>query len=197
MLYTLIKALVKFALLILGLKSEGIHNLPKKGPIIVAANHVSNWDPLLVGVCLPRPIHFMAKAELYRNPLISWFLKSLNTIPIRRGTADRTAIHQALQVLKDNKVLGVFPEGTRRNANADSKGQLGAAMLALKSGTQIIPVACVGSARKIPWGWGKNRLVVKVGEPISLAPYQGKKFSSAILTEMTADIMKQINLLLD
>jgi 1-acyl-sn-glycerol-3-phosphate acyltransferase len=129
MLYNLVKALVKFALIILGLKSEGIHNLPKKGPIIVVANHVSNWDPLLVAVAMPRPIHFMAKAELYRNPLIARFLKGLNTIPVKRGAADRTAIHQALQILKEEKILGIFPEGTRNKTNLDSAGQLGAAML--------------------------------------------------------------------
>ena len=114
MFYYLVRGLVKFVLLFLGLKFEGIHNLPKKGAVIIVANHVSAWDPLLVAVGSPRPVHFMAKAELYQNQILARLLNALNAFPVKRGQADRNAIRKALKLLESGKVLGIFPEGTRK-----------------------------------------------------------------------------------
>ena len=89
MFYALIRGFLKIFLLILGLKVEGLHNLPKKGPVIVAANHVSNWDPILVGVALSRPVHFMAKAELFQNVLLRAICRGLNAFPVQRGSGSK------------------------------------------------------------------------------------------------------------
>ncbi len=110
MFYALIRGFLKIFLLILGLKVEGLHNLPKKGPVIVAANHVSNWDPILVGVALSRPVHFMAKAELFQNVLLRAICRGLNAFPVQRGAADRNAIRQALEMLEAGEILGIFPK---------------------------------------------------------------------------------------
>ncbi len=196
MFYYFIRGLVKFALLFLGLKYEGIHNLPKKGSAIIVANHVSSWDPFLVATVLPRPVYFMAKAELYNNRLLAAILGGLHAFPVKRGSADRGAIRRALDILNEEKFLGIFPEGTRKKDTAPQAVQTGAAMLAIKSGAQIIPVACIGTAGRIPWGWGRNRLLVRVGRPLDMAEYREQKANSAILEKLSLEIMKEINLLL-
>lgn len=195
MLYTFIKGLCKIFLIFLGLKFEGLHNLPKNGPVIVASNHVSNWDPILVGVALQRKIHFMAKEELYINPVFARLITALNAFPVRRGTADRIAIRKALEILKDGGVLGIFPEGARRKVKPDASVQAGVAMLALKSGAPVLPVACIGTERAFPLGWFQP-LVVKVGQPLYLEVYRSEKMSSAVLDMASQEIMYEINNLL-
>jgi len=194
-LYWLIRGIIRFILLVLGLKYEGLHKLPKKGPVIVASNHVSNWDPIIVGVVLNRPVHFMAKAELFNNKLLSWLIKQLNAFPVRRGIADRTAIKHGLDLLRRGEVLGIFPEGGRNKAGDNRKAQNGVAMLALKSGAPVVPVACIGTGKKLPLGW-MNQLVLKIGDPITMENFQGEKMNSAQLEKISAEIMVKIEELL-
>ncbi|NLO20865.1 MAG: 1-acyl-sn-glycerol-3-phosphate acyltransferase [Syntrophomonadaceae bacterium] len=196
MFYYLVRWLVKFALLFLGLKYEGIHNLPKKGAAIIVANHVSFWDPLLVAVASPRPVHFMAKAELYQNQILARLFTALNAFPVKRGQADRNAIRKALKLLESGQILGIFPEGTRKKEVEMEAAQSGAAMLALKSGAQLIPAACVGTRRRFPWGWGRNTLMVRFGKPLDLTAYQQEKTKSASLDQISKEIMREINKLL-
>ncbi|QGT99846.1 Acyl-CoA:1-acyl-sn-glycerol-3-phosphate acyltransferase [Candidatus Syntrophocurvum alkaliphilum] len=195
MLYTLLRGIVKIFFHFLGLKIDGLHKLPKEGRVIVASNHVSNWDPIIIAVALDRPIHFMAKKELFSNPIFSLFFRSLNAFPVKRGTADRKAIRHALAVLKDSKVLGIFPEGVRVKSGMKKKAQSGVAMIAIKSKTPIVPIACIGTNAKIPFGWIKP-LVVKVGRPIYLTEYYESKLNSAVLEEISEDILQEIDKLL-
>ena len=92
---------------------KGIDNFPKNGAVIVYSNHKSNWDPVIIGCLLKRPVFFMAKQELFRYPIFSFILRKLNAFPVNRGKPDRRAIRTALKVLEEEKVLGIFPEGTR------------------------------------------------------------------------------------
>ncbi|HBQ87678.1 MAG TPA: 1-acyl-sn-glycerol-3-phosphate acyltransferase, partial [Syntrophomonas sp.] len=109
MFYRFVRDLVRFLFYFLGLKIEGVRNLPAQGPVIIAANHVSNWDPVLVGISFKRPVHFIAKAELFTNPVLGKLLTGLNAFPVKRGTPDRRAIRQALDILDMGEVLGIFP----------------------------------------------------------------------------------------
>ncbi len=195
MFYVVIRGFFRLFLLILGLKIEGLHNLPQKGPVIIAANHVSNWDPILVGVALPRPIHFMAKAELFHNWLLGSICRGLNAFPVQRGTADRNAIRQALQMLKEGEMLGIFPEGARRKVVAETSIQPGVAMLALKSGAEVVPVAISGTEGWFPCGW-RRPLRVRIGPPLDMAEYRQEKYSSALLGTISENIMAQISILL-
>lgn len=195
MFYSFIRGFFRIFLLILGLKIEGLHNLPQKGPVIVAANHISNWDPILVGVSLPRPVHFMAKAELFKNALLAGICRGLNAFPVQRGAADRNAIRLALEMLKDGEMLGIFPEGARRKVVAETSIQPGVAMLALKSGAVVVPLAITGTEGIFPCGWFKP-LRVRIGQPLDLAAYRQEKYSSALLGTISKDIMAQIDILL-
>lgn len=194
MLYRAVRGLARVLFWPLGLKSTGLHNLPKKGPVIVAANHVSNWDPIVVGIVLPRPVHFMAKAELFQKIWLAWLISGLHAFPVNRGSADRKAIRRALAVLEQNEVLGIFPEGFR-NRSGDLKAQTGVAMIALKTGAPVVPIACLGTDCKIPWGWS-SPLEVRVGKPVELTEFIGQKVNSANLDQISERIMKEIDVLL-
>lgn len=194
MLYYMVRGLLKFVFFFLGLKFEGLHNLPEKGPVIIAANHVSNWDPVLVALAVKRPIAFMAKVELFHNPIIAAIMRAVYAFPVKRGTADRKAIRQALDILQEGRVLGIFPEGARKKVQQDATVQAGVAMIALKSGAPVVPVACVGTDRSFPLGWTRS-LVIKIGKPILMESREGK-MNSALMEEMSLRIMKEIQLLL-
>jgi 1-acyl-sn-glycerol-3-phosphate acyltransferase len=195
MFYRFVRDLVRFLFYFLGLKIEGVRNLPAQGPVIIAANHVSNWDPVLVGISFKRPVHFIAKAELFTNPVLGKLLTGLNAFPVKRGTPDRRAIRQALDILDMGEVLGIFPEGERKREGQETTAHTGIAMLALKSGAPVLPVACIGSRRNLPIGW-LNPLVVRVGEPLLLSEYRGQKINSENMEKVSKQIMCEINSLL-
>lgn len=196
MLYSCLCGLGRGIFFVLGLKYKGIQNIPDKGPLIVVANHVSIWDPLVVAFVLNRPVHFMAKAELFNNRFLGKLLKELNAFPVKRGSADRTAIKQALYILEKGDVLGIFPEGTRnRNGEKVEKSQMGAAMIALKTGAPVLPVACVGTNCTVPFGWF-TPLEVRVGEPLYLEEFKGAKVNSSLMAQVSDIVTDEINALL-
>lgn len=195
MLYNIVRAILGFIYILLGLKVEGLENIPREGPLIIAPNHVSNWDPIMVALAINRPIHFMAKAELFNYRILGKLLTKVYVFPVKRGSGDRQAIRHALQVLEQGNVLGIFPEGARNKTGESINAQSGTAMIALRSKVNVIPVACIGTGRSMPVGWFKP-LVVRIGEPISLEEYQDKKVNSVYLEELNTKIVDRINSLL-
>ena len=109
--------------------------LPTDGPVIVACNHISNWDPMVLGSAVPRIVNFVAKIELFKTPVVGFFMKVWGAIPIKRGRGDREAITRSLEVLESGRVLGIFIEGRRNKGKPDQMlpPQVGVAMLALKA----------------------------------------------------------------
>jgi len=161
--YACAKAICRAALrLFYRWRVEGADRVPSKGPVILCCNHVSWLDPINLGCAVGPRVYFMAKEELFRIPVFGGLLRALGAFPVARGKADRRAIRRALELLEEGKVLGLFPEGTRSRTGRLGKAQPGAAMIALKSGTPIVPVVVTGSYR--PFG----KLGIKVGDPIHL-----------------------------
>lgn len=195
MLYKVVRAVLRFIFVILGLKSEGLENLPREGPVIIAPNHVSNWDPIMVALVLNRPIHFMAKAELFNFKILGKLLEKVYAFPVKRGSADRQAIRHALQVLEQGNVLGIFPEGARNKTGEEMQPQTGTAMIAMRSMAAIVPIACIGTERKFPIGWFKP-LTVRIGEPINMEIYRERKVNSSNMEEISGEIMARISSLL-
>ncbi|HHW17986.1 MAG TPA: 1-acyl-sn-glycerol-3-phosphate acyltransferase [Firmicutes bacterium] len=167
---------------------EGLSNLPKEGPVVVCANHISWWDPPLVACLLDRPLHFMAKKELFGYPVFGWILRKLYAFPVNRNKVDISAIKEGLNVLKNGEVVGIFPEGTRQK-NRDRLGEIhpGAALLALKSGAPLFPVAIRGS-----YGFRKT-IRVACGDPFYLKAGTGQLSSD--LKRGAEDIMSAIRTL--
>lgn len=169
---------------------RGVENLPAEGPVIVTANHVSYWDPVVVGCALSRQVFFMAKAELFRFPVFAAVLRWLGAFPVHRHRLDRQALRRAQQELEKGHVLGVFPEGTRSKTDAFLKPHLGTALLAVKYGVPVLPVALQGT-RGI---CGKVR--VRIGEPLRFAGEGGEKPSKERLEGVAQEIMERIGALL-
>lgn len=133
--------------LIMTIDVSGLENFPRKGPIILAANHVTNFDVFPMQFALPRPIFFMGKAELFKNPVMDVFLRNLSGFPVNRGEKDEWAMHHAANVLKHGQTLGIFPEGKRSKGKGLSVAKTGAARLAIEANCPIVPMAVVGSDR--------------------------------------------------
>jgi len=194
MFYSVMRFIARAVFFLLGLRIEGMDNIPFSGPVIIAPNHVSNWDPIAVGVALERPVYFMAKVSLFKNPVLNFIIRRLNAFPVNKEYADRQAIRHALQILGEGKVLGIFPQGIR-NRSGDAKAQSGMVLIALKSGAPIIPVACIGTGHNLPCGWFRP-LIVRAGSPICLDQYKGQRIGSAGMEKISEDIMNKINDLL-
>lgn len=124
---------------------SGLENFPHQGPVVLAANHVTNFDVFPMQFALPRPIFFMGKAELFKNPLMDVILRNLSGFPVNRGDKDLWAMRHAAKVLQHGQTLGMFPEGTRSKGMGLAVAKTGAARLALDAECPIVPMAVVGS----------------------------------------------------
>ena len=145
--------------------------VPGEGPVILAANHRSYLDPPAVALGTPRrrPVHYMAKAEMFAQWPGKWVLPAMMSFPVHREAADRTAIKAAISVLSDNGVLGMFPEGTRVQEGARASAQLGVAFIAMRTRTKIVPVGIVGTDKAWPAGKALPSfppVTISYGEPI-------------------------------
>lgn len=144
---------------IIGMKVSGAEYIPKTGAFILVANHASYFDPPLVGTAVRhRLIHFMAKEELFRNPLMNWFLRLVHTFPVRRGRIDSEAVRESFRVLRNGEVLGIFPEGTSKSQGLLGKFHEGFASIAIKAGVPVLPAAIVNS-RHLPKKTGPVQVI--------------------------------------
>jgi 1-acyl-sn-glycerol-3-phosphate acyltransferase len=175
-------------------KIIGENNIPTNGGAIIASNHVSLFDPPVVGTAITRPVHFMAKEELFAIPLLGWIFRKLKSFPVRRATADRTAIRHAINLLENGEILGLFPEGTRSLTGKLGKPETGLAMIALKSGVPIIPTAVIGTNKVCKDGQFLPHFVVKFGNPITVIKGKADKET---MEDLSNQIMKEISLLLE
>jgi 1-acyl-sn-glycerol-3-phosphate acyltransferase len=163
-----------------GLRSRGAEHVPAKGPVLLVANHVSFLDPPLVGGASPRPLSFLAKAELFRVPLFGGLIRRLNAQPLRREGGDAAALRAALRVLKRGGALLVFPEGTRGEGDILGPAKPGAGMLAVLGGAPVVPVYISGSGRAWPRGRRFPRpanVTVTFGSPlpVTVGGYASRK----------------------
>lgn len=164
----------------------GLENVPREGGVLVAANHTSYLDPVVVGCALHRRVSYMGKTELFQIPVLRQIIVALGTFPVRREGVDREAIRTALAYLKRGKAVGIFPEGARSKNGRLTKPQLGTAMLALKADVPIIPVAIVGSP-----GF-RDRVGISFGRPLVFPEYRGKRPPRAALEQISDLVMARI-----
>ena len=190
MLYRIVRDILKpFFYMIYNIRVEGRENLPEKGPLIICANHTNVIDPIILAVSLPYNINSMAKAELFKNKLFAFFLNKIGVFPVKRGEADIKSIKTSLKLLKENKVMGIFPEGTR-NKTGELKAEPGVAMIAIRAGSPVLPIAIVGNYKLF------HRTIVKIGKPVLMDKYSNQKLQNEDYQNISMDIMKYINKLL-
>ncbi|MBT2569482.1 lysophospholipid acyltransferase family protein [Planococcus sp. ISL-110] len=166
----------------------GSENFPKEGGILLCSNHIHALDPPVVGMTAPRTVHFMAKEELFKAPILGPILPKLNAFPVKRGMSDREALRMALKILKSGEVVGLFPEGTRSTDGVLKKGLSGAGFFALRGNADVMPCAIIGPYKAF------RKVKVVYGEPIRMEPYRERKASA---DEVTGAIMSSIQKILD
>jgi 1-acyl-sn-glycerol-3-phosphate acyltransferase len=123
----------------------GRERIPRSGAAIIASNHRSFLDPFVIGTMSVRPIYYVAKSELFRNPVLAWFLSALGAFPVERGAGDRDAIRTACELLARGEPVLIFPEGTRTRPGPLGHPRRGVGRLALESGAPVIPLAIHGT----------------------------------------------------
>jgi 1-acyl-sn-glycerol-3-phosphate acyltransferase len=166
---------------------EGRENIPDKGPVLLYANHPSAWDMILIGVFMKRKVHYMAKVELFKNPFLAFIFRRLGAFPVSRGKGDVGSVKTVLRLLKEGKVVGIFPEGTRTQRKDPKKRKAGAAMFAVQSKAPVLPVGVVWNKRIF------SRLRLVFGEPFYVQKKnEGGHAGKEELMEITSDILDRI-----
>ena len=176
--------------------TQGNENVPKYGSLVVVSNHGSHLDPPLLGHALGRPVSFMAKAELFKIPLIGSIIRMCGAYPVKRGASDREAIRTATKRLNQGWAIGVFLDGTRQVDGRCNNPLSGAALLAARSGSKLLPVAIVNSHRALGVKSIFPRLIplyLCIGSPIP--PPITRKKSDLELT--TKKLQESINSMLE
>lgn len=183
-------------------RTSGGEHVPETGPAILASNHLSYADWLFMPLTLNRRVTFVAKAEYFTTPGIKgWFQKQFfsgaGQVPIDRtsGSAAEGALSSAKRILGEGELFGIYPEGTRSHDGRLYRGKTGVARLALETGVPVIPVAVVGTDVVAPPGkkFGSfTRPVVRFGEPLDFARYEGLENDRYILRSITDEIMYEI-----
>lgn len=182
MMYRITRVLTRLAFLLLfRLRAIGLENIPTEGAVIICCNHKSNLDPPILATPLDRKVHYMAKEELFKVPILGWLIKTYGAFPVKRGGVSKDAIRSALRILEDGHVLGIFPEGSRRSTGMAKKG---AASFAIRSSATVIPAAIIGSYVPL------RRMSVVYGKPLDLSAYADG--SAANLEMVTEKIMEAI-----
>jgi len=180
-----------------GSKIYGADNVPKQGSLIVVSNHASDFDPLIVANCVGRPVAFMAKEELFKVPVLKRIIKLYGAYPVKRGTGDRAAIRAAVETLENGWATGVFLQGTRTPDGKITDPKLGAALIAAKTHTPLLPVSIWGTHEILPKGSKFPRfypVTIRIGE---LIPPPNPKSDRSELQAITDQCALTINNLHD
>jgi 1-acyl-sn-glycerol-3-phosphate acyltransferase len=137
----------QFFRLIMKMDVHGLENFPLEGPVVIACNHVTNFDVFPMQLSLPRPIFYMAKAELFKFPVMDVALRDLGAFPVYRGEKDAWAMQHARKVLQNGQTLGMFPEGTRNKGRGLGVAKTGTARMAIDTKCPIVPMVVTGTDR--------------------------------------------------
>lgn len=183
--------------------SRGRRNMPRRGPVILASNHLSFADHFFGPLPLPRKVVFLAKAEYFtgtglKGLMSKAFFSGVGQIPIDRtgGAASERALRSGLRVLAAGSVLGIYPEGTRSPDGRLYKGRTGVARLALESRAPVVPCAMINTFEFLPPGSFRPKMRIRpgviFGEPLEFSRYYGRESDRAVLRAVTDEIMQQM-----
>ncbi len=164
----------------------GSQNLPKHGKAIIVANHSSNWDPIIIAMLTYRKIHYLGKAELFKIPLLAWFFRQVQVIPVERNKVKPRTIIDCMKLLKNGHILGIFPEGKRVKEGENVEPMDGFVTFALRQDAPIIPIHIEGKIR--PW----HRINIIIGKPIDLTATYGNKVKDSVQKRIASQIMNEI-----
>ena len=187
--YTCVRNIVGFfAKILFVIEVKGIENIPKEGPLIVAANHKSNFDPVFVAVAIKtRELSAIAKRELFSFKPLGYLLKKLNVIPINRDNPDISTLKNVIKQLKEGRAIGIFPEGRRyKDPDEFGKAKSGLAMFAIKGKAPVVPVSIISDYRLF------NKVVIYIDKPVSFEEYYKEKLVNEDYDRLSNEIMSII-----
>ncbi|MEO6914192.1 MAG: lysophospholipid acyltransferase family protein [Candidatus Baltobacteraceae bacterium] len=184
--YDIGKAVCSAVLRVWRLRASGTANVPLDGPLIIACNHASYLDPPALGVACPRPIRYMAKAELFAIPLLGSMISAFGTYPVDRHRSATAAIKRSVEILRAGGCIGIFPEGTR-NASGSATAREGVALLASLGKAPVVPAYIAGSDR------ARRLHQIKVAFGPALRFPGDRKASRDSLAKFTEQIMGEIH----
>ena len=175
---------------------NGVENVPPMGPLIIIANHQSNFDPPLLSASIPRRVFFLAKSGLFLGHVVTWFLRSYGAFPVNREGADIRAYRWVISQLRAGNPVVLFPEGTR-SRNGMGRAKAGIAQIALQSQASILPVGIVGTHRLGTWMRVFNptgKITVNIGQVFSVPPIEGRP-NKELLDSISDMIMLRVAML--
>ena len=172
----------------------GREHIPETGPVIFAANHRSFLDPFIMGVCSRRPIYYVAKREIFANPLVAWFVGSLGAFPVHRGAGDGDMLETARAILERGDCVLMFPEGTRTRPGALGRPKRGVGRLALETGAPVVPVAMIGTeAVRKGWMIRPHKIRVRIGRALTFPKVESvsPQLAGAVTDRIWPNVMLQ------
>lgn len=200
MLYNIVRFIARlFFLLFSRMRVEGNDQLPTNEAFIFAPNHFSNLDVFILLAAAKKEFYTLGKIEVFRNPILKWFATNLNVIPVNREGFCRHTFTAAKEILQQNKIITIFPEGTVCKDEKMGQFKLGVAKLARETNVPIIPVAIIGSNRVLPLGNmipRPHRVVIKFGQPIYVENYEqgyDKRKLKEVTEKLRNEVLKLIN----
>lgn len=170
-------------------KALGRENIPEKGGFLLALNHRTNWDVIIAGITCKRPIRYMAKAELFKNRFFAWLITACGAFPVKRGKGDIGAIKSALEKLKNDEVVLLFPEGKRVTSLEEEKqtrAKPGAVMIAVHAQVPIVPAYISGTFKPF------SKITISYGKPIYYNEYADSKLSVDKLQQLSDEMMLRV-----
>lgn len=190
MFYNIVKGIAWFVFhLIFRIEIKGKENIPEDEGALICPNHYHWADPVMAAISIKRQVRFMAKYELFKAPIIKHLVRGLGAYPVKRGEADLNASKMTLRLLKDKRLVGIFPEGTRIKGGEHGvmgKANPGIAMFSVKSRKPVIPVLIVGGYHIF------DKMQVIFGKPVQLYDYKNQKLNSEDYQELSQIIMEKI-----
>ncbi len=173
----------------------GIDQVPQHGPLVIVANHASDFDPPLVSCSVRRPVSYMAKEELFRVPMLSSAIRLYGAYPVKRGSADRSAIRAAITQLNQGWAVGIFLSGTRTDDGRIPEAKLGAALIAAKTGAPLLPLSLWGTDQIFAKGSLIPRpvpITIRIGAVIP-APASTQRDDLAGVTQQCVEAIHQLH----
>jgi len=182
-----------FCIIFFRLHVYGRENIPDKGALVLVSNHQSFLDPIFCGVPLVRHLYFLARDSLFANRFFGWLISSVNTIPVRRGKADLSAMKNIISKLKQGKAICLFPEGTRTHDGKITAFKPGFGLLCRRGGAVVVPVVVDGAFECWPRHkkiFSPGSVVVRYGKAITVEQVKG--MSDRELAKLVTDTLRQM-----
>lgn len=187
MFYNIIRFLASIIFrIVYRIEVKGSENIPSEGKLIVCGNHINNLDPIIISIIFPRTINWMGKKELFKHKWFGFLLEKLNVFPVDRAGTDIKSVKKSLRILKENQVLGIFPEGTKVKGYDVANAKPGVALMAIKSQTNILPIYIKSNYKFF------NKIQITIGKQLDVSEYKGQKLNNKDYSLISQKILKSI-----